>query len=164
MGRDDNQKETYIALLEASLIKKSKILDQLILLTKQQEDLISQDTINESLFYQTIDKKEPLIQEILYLDKGFEEVFQRVKEEISVNRSFYHNKIIQLQELIKDITEKGINLQVLEKRNKAKLDAYLQAKRKKIKDFNVNSKSVSSYYNNMANQNKQESYFFDKKK
>lgn len=164
MEWDDNQKKTYLTLLEASLIKKSDILDQLLLLSMEQEKLISEEVLDEVRFYKIIDEKESLIQAILQLDQGFEQIYKRVKEELSVNRGFYQKEIVRLQKLIKDITEKGISIQVLERRNKAKIDFYLQTKRKKIKNFKISSKSVSSYYNNMANQNQHESYFFDKKK
>lgn len=164
MELDGNSKETYLTLLEASLIKKSNILNQIIQLSEEQGKLLEENEINESRFYQIVDEKEVLIQSLLQLDKGFEQIYQRVREELSLDRSSLKMQITRMQELIKEITDKGINIEALEKRNKVKIDTYLKIKRSKIRNFKISSKSVTSYYNNMANQNLHEAYFFDKKK
>ncbi|MDF2907668.1 MAG: hypothetical protein K0R34_2989 [Herbinix sp.] len=159
-----DEKNTYLSLLEDSLIKKSLILDQLVQLSEEQETVMNQETIDEDSFNDLFDKKDHLIQAILKLDDGFEQVFQRVKEELTGHPGSYQKEIVRLSELITEVTDKGVSLQAIELRNKAKLEMYLQRKRKGIKDSKLSMKSANNYYKNMANQNQQQSYFFDKKK
>jgi flagellar biosynthesis/type III secretory pathway chaperone len=160
----ENQKNTYMALLEASLTKKSNILDHLIVLSKEQEIEISRETMDEDHFEGIFQKKDELIETILKLDDGFEQVYQRVKEELNSHPGSYQKEIGRLTSLITEITDKGVSLQAIELRNKSNLEMYLQRKRKVIRDSKVSMKSANNYYKNMANQNQQQSYFFDKKK
>jgi hypothetical protein len=160
----EDKKDTYLALLEASLIKKSKTLDQLILLSKEQELEIGQETMDEDRFEEIFQKKDELIQTMLKLDDGFEQVYQRIKDELNNHPGSYQKEIGRLTDLITEVTDKGVALQAIEIRNKTNLELYLQRKRKGIRDSKMSMKSVNNYYKNMANQNQQESYFFDKKK
>jgi hypothetical protein len=160
----ENQKDTYLALLEDSLIKKSNTLDHLILLSKEQETEIARETLDEDRFEEIFQKKDELLQTILKLDDGFEQVYQRVKEELNNHPGSYQKEIGRLTGLITEVTDKGVSLQAIELRNKANLELYLQRKRKGIRDSQVSMKSANNYYKNMANQNQQQSYFFDKKK
>ena len=160
----ENQKDTYIALLEASLIKKSDTLDHLILLSKEQEIEIGRETMDEDRFEEIFRKKDELIEIILKLDEGFEQVYQRVKVDLNNQPGSYQKEIGRLTSLITEITDKGVALQVIELRNKTNLELYLQRRRKGIRDSKMSMKSANNYYKNMANQNQQQSYFFDKKK
>lgn len=160
----DNQKGTYMALMEASLIKKSSTLDQLLHLSRGQEAEIGQETMNEDHFEELFQKKDELIQTMLMLDDGFEQIYQRIKEELNNHPGSYQKEIGRLTDLITEVTDKGVALQALELRNKTNLERYLQRKRRVIRDSKLNMNSASHYYKNMANQNQQQSYFFDKKK
>ena len=160
----EKQKSTYLALLIASLEKKSKVLDQLLILTETQEKYIDKGDIDTDEFDQLFDKKEKQIQELLKLDKGFEQIFEYVKDEITQNKEKYINETKKLQELITQVTDKNITLQALEQRNRMKLDTLMRTKRSNIKNFKLSSKTAASYYKNMANQHQGQAYFFDIKK
>ena len=160
----EKQKSTYLALLIASLEKKSKVLDQLLILTETQEKYIDKGDIDTDEFDQLFDKKEKQIQELLKLDKGFEQIFEYVKDEITQNKEKYINELKKLQELITQVTDKNITLQALEQRNRMKLDTLMRTKRSNIKNFKLSSKTAASYYKNMANQHQGQAYFFDRKK
>jgi Na+/phosphate symporter len=160
----EKQKSTYLALLIASLEKKSKALDQLLILTETQEKYIDKGDIDTDEFDQLFDKKEKQIQELLKLDKGFEQIFEYVKDEITQNKEKYINETKKLQELITQVTDKNITLQALEQRNRMKLDTLMRTKRSNIKNFKLSSKTAASYYKNMANQHQGQAYFFDIKK
>jgi flagellar biosynthesis/type III secretory pathway chaperone len=162
MGQE-KEKETYLALLEDSLIKKSSILDQLIELTNEQEIIIHDESINEERFHYIIDQKEALIEKLLSFDNGFEQIYQHIKDELLKNKGKYQKEIQRLQELIADITDKSIALQAAERRNKAKLDAYLATKRGSIKSFKISNQTATSYYKNMTGQHQGQAYFFDQK-
>ena len=160
----EKQKSTYLALLIASLEKKSKVLDQLLILTETQEKYIDKGDIDTDEFDQLFHKKEKQIQELLKLDKGFEQIFEYVKDEITQNKEKYINETKKLQELITQVTDKNITLQALEQRNRMKLDTLMRTKRSNIKNFKLSSKTAASYYKNMANQHQGQAYFFDIKK
>lgn len=160
----EKQKSTYLALLIASLEKKSKVLDRLLILTETQEKYIDKGDIDTDEFDQLFDKKEKQIQELLKLDKGFEQIFEYVKDEITQNKEKYINETKKLQELITQVTDKNITLQALEQRNRMKLDTLMRTKRSNIKNFKLSSKTAASYYKNMANQHQGQAYFFDRKK
>ncbi len=156
--------ETYLTVLEEALSKKDEILSQLIDITKRQESIIKEKEIDEMEFNQTLEEKDKLIQLIQTIDDGFERIYLLVKEELPKTQSRYIERIKRLQDLIKEVMDKGVELQVLEKHNKMKLDAFLRTKRSEIKDFKMNNKTVSNYYKSISKQYEQESYFFDKKK
>ncbi len=156
--------ETYLTVLEEALSKKDEILIQLIDITKNQESIIKEKEIDEMEFNRTLEEKDKLIQLIQTIDDGFERIYLLVKEELPKAQSRYIERIKRLQDLIKEVMDKGVELQVLEKHNKMKLEAFLRTKRSEIKDFKMNNKTVSNYYKSISKQYEQESYFFDKKK
>lgn len=158
------QKSTYLALLIASLEKKSKVLDQLVELTETQEKIIETDGIDTDSFNKIFDQKDSYIQELNSLDKGFEQVYEHVKDEISLNKNKYISEIKKLQDRIADITDKSVKLQAFEQRNQMKFSTLLQTKRSNIKNFKISNKTASSYYKNMSNQHQGQPYFFDSKK
>lgn len=158
-----NKGKTYLSLLEDSLKKKNRLLDHLLKLTQEQEELIKEKDIEDDKFDKIIEEKEPLIEKVTDLNVGFEQVYDRIKEELISNKDKYHEEIQSLQRLIQELTDKGVRLQALEKRNKVNIELYLKDKRNDIKNFKLSNKTVSNYYKNMANQSQEESYFFDKK-
>lgn len=158
-----NKGKTYLSLLEDSLKKKNRLLDHLLKLTQEQEELIKEKDIEDDKFDKIIEEKEPLIEKVTDLNVGFEQVYDRIKEGLVSNKDKYHEEIQSLQRLIQELTDKGVRLQALEKRNKVNIELYLKDKRNDIKNFKLSNKTVSNYYKNMANQNQEASYFFDKK-
>ena len=132
-------------------------------LTKEQEEIIKAENVDDERFDEIIDEKESLIQKIVELNAGFNQVYKRIQEELVVNKGHYGEEIQRLQKLILEITDKGVQLQVLEKRNKAKLELYFKNKRKDIRELKLGNDTVTNYYKNMNNQNQNSSYFFDKK-
>lgn len=160
----ENQSMVYLSLLFKSLEKKAGILDKLIELTQKQETVICNEQFEDDQFNSIINEKDELIKLINELDNGFEQLYQRVKTDITSDAGSYIKQIEVLKELITIVTNKGIQLQVMERRNKDKIEVYLRTKRNSIKNFKVNSRTVSSYYSNMTNKTTEEAYFFDKKK
>lgn len=155
---------TYIEVLIHSLQKKVQVLDDVIALTKEQEILLAKsDSMDMDEFNQTIDKKGHLIDHINELNDGFEKLYDRIKEELK-NKKEYSMEIRQLQDLIKIVTEKSVKIQAVEKQNYVKFQNFLKTKSTEIKEFKQSSKTVSSYYKNMASQHQGQSYFIDKKK
>ena len=98
------------------------------------------------------------------LDVGFDSVYNRIKDELISNKYKYQPEIQKMQTLITELTELSVKLQVMEERNKVKMQNCMIAQRQKIKQSKVSSQSAASYYKNMANQHQGQSYFLDKKK
>lgn len=156
--------KTYVHILTDTLAKKNSLLEKLIQITVMQEEYITSTPPDIDNFEASLTEKEELIEKINELDEGFERIYGHVKDEIVSNRINYKEDILELQNLIKQVTEKSTNLQALEIKNKKSLEIFFANKKKEIKDFKKSSKTASSYYRNMMNQQLDESYFLDKKK
>ena len=76
----------------------------------------------------------------------------------------YQDEIKKMQQLITQVTELGIDIEALEKRNKVQMDKVLINRKQKIKDLRMNNTVANSYYRNMANHQYNQSYFLDRKK
>ena len=163
MELNDNAKETYIQLLIDSLGKKQEVLNELMQITIRQETIIASEGFEEDEFLKTIDLKEELIINLDEQDRGFEMVYDRVREELNDNRKEYVSQITSLKELVTNVTDLSVKLQALEKRNRSKLEALLVNKRKNIKNSRLSNETVSNYYKNMTSKPESQSYFYDKK-
>ena len=163
MELNDNAKETYIQLLIDSLGKKQEVLNELMQITIRQETIIASEGFEEDEFLKTIDLKEELIINLDEQDRGFEMVYDRVREELNDNRKEYVSQITSLKELVTNVTDLSVKLQALEKRNRSKLEALLVNKRKNIKNSRLSNETVSNYYKNMTSRPESQSYFYYKK-
>lgn len=155
---------TYIQVMIQSLNKKSEVLEKIIEYTTDQELVLAQNEVDLDKFGDLIDEKQKWIEQLNLLDTGFEKLFERVKEEIQLHREQYQEEIVEMQQLIKKITDLGVVLQTSEIRNKVRFEQYSTSKKKEIRAFKMSNTSASKYYQNMANQHQGQSYFLDKKK
>ena len=155
---------TYLYILKDTLLKKNALLNKLLAITALQEEYFNNSNPDMEAFEQTLSEKDEYIEQINQLDEGFERIYHYVKEEISTRRLEHREQIEQLQELIRQITDKSTKLQGTEMRIKNKIEAYFLGKKKEIKNLKISNRTVSNYYNNMYNQQMGESYFLDKKK
>lgn len=159
-----NNNSTYIQVMIQSLNKKSEVLEKIIEYTTDQELVLAQNEVDLDKFGDLIDEKQKWIEQLNLLDTGFEKLFERVKEEIQLHRELYQEEIVEMQQLIKKITDLGVVLQTSEIRNKVRFEQYSTSKKKEIRAFKMSNTSASKYYQNMANQHQGQSYFLDKKK
>lgn len=151
-------------VLADSLQRKYSILQSILELTKKQEVLLKEETFDETEFLKTISDKQVFINKMEELDNGFEAIYTRVKSELETNREQYQDEIKKMQQLITQVTELGIDIEALEKRNKVQMDKVLINRKQKIKDLRMNNTVANSYYRNMANHQYNQSYFLDRKK
>lgn len=158
-----DNKSTYIQVMIQSLNRKIGVLEKIIGYTQEQEHVLKEE-VDLDQFGDLIDEKQKWIEQLNLLDTGFEKLFERVKEEIQLHREQYHEEIVQMQGLIKKITDLGVVLQTSELRNKVRFEQYSANKKKEIREFKMSNTSASKYYQNMANQHQGQSYFLDKKK
>ena len=114
----------YVHILIDTLTKKNSLLDKLIQITTMQEEYITLTPPDIDNFETSLNEKETLIEKINELDEGFEKIYEHVKEEITSNKINHKEDILELQSLIKQVTEKSAKLQALEIRNKKSLEIY----------------------------------------
>ena len=155
---------TYIDILIGTLNRKNHILEEIIKLTMLQERYLNEPDMDMDFFDDTLEKKAELIRGLDELDDGFEAIYERVSEELKTRKENYKDKILKLQELIKEVTDKGIRLEALEQQNKRKIETYFSSKKQEIKEFKKSNESVANYYKSMADNPQGESLFLDQKK
>ncbi|MCR5145506.1 MAG: flagellar protein FlgN [Lachnospiraceae bacterium] len=154
----------YIQMLEESLEKKVDILNQLQILCREQAVILQDDDASPDMLEENMDKKQALLDHIETLDKGFEEVFAKVSEELNNNKQLYAKNIAHMQELIKKITDKSVNIQALEQRNKELARDRFQGVKAKAKEIRQSNKAATTYYRNMMNLANVDPQFLDRKK
>lgn len=163
MELNSNVKKTYIQLLIDSLGKKYMVLNELMKITSKQQEIIESERFDEDEFLQTIALKEEQINSLSELDKGFELVYDRIRNELRDNSKEYKSEITSLKDLVTKVTDLSVKLQVLEKNNKSKLETLLANKRKNIKNARLSNETVANYYKAMSGRQESQSYFYDKK-
>lgn len=156
--------EYYLEMLTTSLERKEQILKELIELTDQQGQVLTEEELNIEKFDSLLQRKRSCIERLEKLDQGFEQVYQRVRDIIQERPGKYHEKIQKLQEQIGQLTELGVSLEVQERRNKERFEFLLANSRSKIRNYKVSNQAAAQYYKNMANRFQGDSYFVDKKK
>ena len=164
MELNGNAKQTYIQLLVDTLVRKHEVLSELMQITEKQQSIINNDSFDEDEFLKTISLKEEQINSLSELDRGFELIYDRSRDELNANRKEYASQITSLKELVTAVTDLSVKLQALEKRNRTKLETLLTNKRKNIKNSRLSNETVTSYYKNMSSKPEAQSYFYDKKK
>ena len=161
---DREEFSTCFKVLENTIQKKEQYLDELLSLTREQENVLLAETFSMESFTALMDKKEPYIKKISEFDAGFESVFAKMKSEMELYKKEFEPRIRGLQEKIKTVLEKGAALCTLEEQNKTRLEYCLKDKKQEIKNFKKSSRTVSNYYKNMSGALSEQSFFMDKKK
>lgn len=158
--------ENYVQIMLESLKKKENILDAISEMNLQQKEVVEAEDVSFDEFDRIIDEKADLIEQLDKLDRGFEALYERVKEEIQSEEGKvkYRNEIKEMQDCIRKITEKGTSIQVQEKRNKQTIEAVFRNEKEKLKSGKVSSRAAVNYYKTMNQTNYVSPQFLDKKK
>ena len=155
----------YVSMMIDSLNKKKEILTVLYEQTKEQESLLLDGKMDVDRFEALLDEKGKGIDELNSLDNGFDSLFKKLGQELTVNRGAYEKEILQMKGLISEITELGSGITVLEKRNHDRFAAYISDERKKLREANRSQQTAETYAQNMAGYHKPgASYFVNEKK
>ena len=158
------QELAYIEIMLQSLKKKIGVLDQIISWNEKQKALLEDPMASVESFDETVEAKARLIEQMEQLDSGFEKLFARVKEELAVHKEDHAAEIRNMQECIKEITNKSVEIQAQEARNKDLMTQKFASVRQKAKNVRANSKAVNQYYRNMMQLNYVDPQFMDNKK
>ncbi len=143
--------ENYLEILTDSLKKKSKVLDEIMQYNSDQENLLRQESISLEELDANMELKDGLIQKLVQLDDGFETLYERIKEQLLMQKDQYKAQIGQMQELISGITEKSVSIQAQEARNKGMIENYFARERGQLRQSRQVSKAAYGYYKSMSN-------------
>lgn len=154
----------YIDALKESLQKKIRILTETYDLCKMQSDIIAADNFDTDAFDRLVDDKDVCIEKIENLDKGFETVYDRIKDELSKNRSSYATDIKDMQTLIERVTDLSASIMALEERNRNGMSNALIKERKGYMDAKRSVNVAMNYYKNMNGLNIADYQYINKKK
>lgn len=156
--------QSSVQILVQSLEKKNQILDQIISQIELQETLLKKDELNMDLLDQMLDEQGRLVEELDKLDRGFESVYDRTREELMSNKGVYRPEIKQMQEAIQKITAKIAKINAGNMRNKLLAENQFKKQKKSIGQSLSKTKAVRNYYNSMNNLNHVSPQFYDSKK
>ena len=155
---------SYIEILKQSLTKKIELLNTISALNVEQKHMLEDSGLDPDTLDENLQRKAELVEELSKLDDGFEQVYERVKAELDVNRERYSMDIQNMQRMIATIMEKSNQVQLEEQRNKTLMEHKFGTIKKQIREVKQSSQAVSSYYQNMAKVNLVDPQFMDDKK
>lgn len=154
----------YIHILVESLEKKIRILDGIISANQEQREGLEDPNLDPDDFDKTVEKKAEYIAQLDQLDKGFEELFARVREELNTNRSKYKTEIETMQGLIRRVTDKSLMIERQEAQNKELMEKKFTAVRSQAREVRKSQKIVNQYYKSMMKSSMLDPQFMDNKK
>ena len=80
MGND------YLSVMVQSLQKKVRILDGIIEKNKEQHQILEQEEFDADAFEVNVQEKSDLVDQIIFLDEGFEDLYGRVKAVVEAEK------------------------------------------------------------------------------
>ena len=108
------EKNQYIPVMIQSLKKKSEILDAIMELNIRQSEELENPSLDPDDFDKTVEEKSMQIEQLELLDDGFQELFDRVKDDLKNYPDSYRDEIAQMQDYIRKLTSKSATIQVQE--------------------------------------------------
>ena len=135
----------YLQMMIDSLNKKKGILIRIIELNEEQNQILSEETLNGDAFDDNMKAKGSCIDELDLLDEGFQSLFNRVRDAINANKEMYANEISVMKRLITEV-----KIEVQEARNKVKVEAMFRRERQEHKEAKRSASMAKSYYQNMS--------------
>ena len=155
----------YVVMLRESLEKKADILRVLQIRNQEQAAILQDPNTTPDDLEKNMNMKSELIDRIIMLDEGFQQLFGRVKTIIEADRETYADEIRIMQELIKKVTDLTADVEASEYRNKEYAKARFANIKKEVREIKKSNDVVTSYYKNMMAHNKADDpSFLDKKK
>jgi hypothetical protein len=150
--------------MQESLERKRSYLKEVLDLTNEQARLAKEKKFDEEAFGAAIDRKEILINNINEIDKGFTSVYDRVRSEVMENKDRYSASLKEMQTLITECVNLGMEIEALEERNRATLEQAFAVSFKNIRQVKQSKKVANKYYKAMATGGAGDTVFYDKKK
>lgn len=159
-----NLQTTYLRILQDTLNKKQKVLEEIYNVTRRQEALLKNVSVQTESLDSCMDQKSDCLERLNELDDGFEMLYAKVREELKASPEHHKEEIAKLKQSVNKVMELSISIQALEQRNRMSMERYFLRHRKNIQNYRSGQKRVGSYYNTMTGFNPNQSFFLDKKK
>ena len=156
--------ETYLSIMLQSLKKKEQVLNEIIRLDDLQKNQLTNPEIAAEDFDKTVEAKSACIKQLEQLDSGFEKLYAEVAEELQQNKEQYADQIRQLQEYIRIVTDKSVEIQAQEARNKDLMMRKFSAVKRHAHDVRANSRAITGYYKTMKQSAYMDPLYMDGKK
>lgn len=156
--------EDYIQIMIESLEKKLSVLEEIAKLNKRQFEASSVQPFDTEKYDEIMEEKGRLIDKINALDEGFTSTYDLIKEEVNAAPELYRDKVLQLQKLVREAVDRGIEIEVQEKRNKNSLEASIAMSRKALRQKRVSQSVALQYYKSSQKINNIDPQLMDKKK
>ncbi len=153
----------YIKMMRESLEKKVEILEKIHLMNREQNIILQDPGSSPDAFDENVLQKENLINQMLELDQGFEQLYNRIKPTIEGRKANYSEEIRKMKMLITEITDLSSSIQAQEARNHELAVTRFSSVRAKAKEVRKGQQAVNTYYKNMMDQGFPDSQFMDKK-
>lgn len=157
------ESKNYVLALIQSLEKKADILNRIRVENEKQALLLSEEDPNIDKWDELTTRKGELIDEINFLDEGFNEVYEHVREELTSNREAYKEEILRMQDLIRTLTELSEVIQSEEARNKEAAERHFARLKKQGKVLTQSNRAAKLYKDNMQKVNYVDPQFFNEK-
>lgn len=155
--------ENYVDIMLQSLKKKEQVLKAIIDENLKQREILEDVNGDADAFDATVEAKAALIEQLEQLDSGFEKLFARMKEELEGNKEKYADQIREIQQYIRSVTDKSVEIQAQEARNKDLMTSKFTGIKKQVKTLRKSSAAASEYYRTMARLNYVDPQFMDGK-
>ena len=156
--------ERYIQIMIQSLEKKKKLLNLIVEKNKAQTLLFSAEKYDNGAIDEKVREKGSLIEQMELLDSGFEKVYDRIREPLTVEKEKYAPQIAHMQQLISQIMEISIKIQSQEARNKELAKKFFTKNEQHVAKARTSNKVSNAYKNVMRGTTIPDAQFLDKKK
>lgn len=154
-----------VDLLVDTLSKKKTLLSEILKLTNDQKVLLTEEELNMKAFNNIMSNKQVRIDLLAQLDDGFQSSFERVQPVLTTQPDIYKEAIAAMKELIKEVTDLGIEIQVQEERNRRNFHTKAQGLKSEVKKFRTHKTAMKKYQNVYSNKSAADApHFFDSKK
>ena len=158
------QEREYLDVLIQSLRKKLVLLNRISVLNQDQRELLQDENMDPDAFDINVRDKGDLVDQIVALDAGFDEVYAHIKNLMERDHSAYEEQMAQMRELIRLIMAKDASVRAEEQRNYELAQRKFSGIKSKVREVKASRKMVNSYYQTMMRQQPGDSMFLDNKK
>ncbi len=154
----------YLTLLEESLRRKLQVMEEIQKYNMRQQEIFQSGAVDIDKFDEYVAEKGVLIDKLTALDSGFEKLYAKVSEELQGSREQYADQIRTLQGLVTQVTDRSVDIQAQEARNKKLVEDFFRRERDGIKIGRKSTKAAIGYYKTMSKTAVVAPQFMDSKK
>ena len=158
------QEREYLDVLIQSLRKKLVLLNRISILNREQREILQDEEAGPDVFDINVRDKGDLVDQIVALDVGFDEVYAHIKDLMERDHSAYEDQLEQMRELIRQVMAKDASVRAEEQRNYELAQRKFANVKKQVREVKASRKMVNSYYQNMMSQKPGDAMFLDNKK